>query len=76
VEPVTPWQEQCTRVVSRCTHTLTHVGTVFVGTGRGMGKFTQGLPVSPPNKGLIFFEECDIGQGVIKGPIAYLCNCA
>jgi hypothetical protein len=56
VEPVTPWQEQCTCVVSQCTHefprctrTLTHVGTVFAGTGRGMGKFIQGLPVSPPS---------------------------
>jgi hypothetical protein len=55
VEPVTPWQEQCTHVVSRCTcefprctRTLTCAGTVFMGTGRGMGKFTRGLPVSPP----------------------------
>jgi hypothetical protein len=55
VEPVTLWQERCTRVVSRCTRefprctrTLTHAGTVFAGTGRGMGKFTRGLPMSPP----------------------------
>ena len=35
----------CTRV---CTCTLTHTGIVFMGTGRDMGKKTQGLPLSCP----------------------------
>jgi hypothetical protein len=29
-------------------HTLTHKGTVFTGTGTGMGKNTRGLPMSFP----------------------------
>ena len=29
-------------------HTLTHTGTVFGGTGRGMGKYTRGLPLLFP----------------------------
>ena len=30
---------------SRCTRTLNRMGTVFTGTGMGMRKYTQGLPL-------------------------------
>ena len=42
------------------TRTLTHMGTVFMGMGRGSGKNTQGLPLSYLNKNSSVRKEGDL----------------